>query len=632
MLAAFSGPIFGRVKDDRQSIAGAGEQPVTPEDALEAEPSVPDFGSAEAFEGEHVDTLDDLAALERFEPAEESVLDDLEGAIEGSVPSAIGPPLLPFVNGEPTGGRGQELPCLDPTTGEPFARVACASAPEIDHAVETAKLASALWRGTSFEERRRRLHALADVVREQADGIAELIAIESGKPVVEAHRLEVLPALDHLRYLAEHAREAFTGEPVHPTRPMYSHKQAHYLYEPMGIVAVVTPFTMPFALPLAQVAAALAMGNAVLLRPSESTPVTALRIGELCAQAGFPPGVLSVLPTVRSDALYLVSHAGVDKVFLTGTAETGQQVMATAGCVPKPVVLSLGAKHPSIVAADADLDRAARGIVWGAMAHSGQQCGSIERVFVEQPVAQRLIERLEREIDRIRVGNPREVGTDVGPLISAEHRAQVHRQVTQAIALGAKLLRGGDVPQGPGFFYPPTLLLGPAFDAKILRDETLGPVLPLVVVDSLERGVMLANEGEYSHSASGWTTSSATAERLMATLQAGTVTINDVLYTFGEPAATKTGYRASGLGNNHGIAGLREMCRRRFVSYDHLQAEAPLHAFPYDEDAARTTRALLVRLHGRRRFARLAALARLLFRGRLRRRVPRRFFLQRSRS
>lgn len=555
--------------------------------------------------------------------ADEPVEDD-----DGS----LGPALLPFVNGEPGVGEGQRLVCVNPSNGEPFARVACAATAEVDQTIETAIMASALWRSTAMQERSRKLHRLADLILEERDTIAALITLEQGKPAIEALNLEVLPALDHLRYLADHAPEAFTGEPVHPRRPLYVHKQAHYMYEPLGLVAIVSPYTFPFALPLIQAGAALAMGNAVLVKPSEQTPVSALRIGELCQEAGFPPGVVNILPATKIEALYLVSHPKVDKVFLTGNLETGQQVMATAGCVPRPVVLSLGGKHPAVVAADADIERAARGIVWGALSNGGQNCGGVERVYVEEPVAQRFLDRVLKEVDALRVGDPQSGPVEIGPLISEEHRKHVHGQVCEAVGRGAQLLRGGRMPEGPGFFYPPTVVLGPPQDSWLLKEETQGPVIPVVVVESLERAIMLANDSEYSHTASGWTSSSAVAERLMSALQAGVVTINDVLYPLGEPAATKAGYRLSGLGNVHGIAGLREMCRRRFVSHDPLPAQAPVMAFPYDGASEKAAEALMTRLHAKSFGGRLRAYLTLLMNRRFRSRVPRRFFFTKRRS
>jgi acyl-CoA reductase-like NAD-dependent aldehyde dehydrogenase len=295
--------------------------------------------------------------------------------------------------------------------------------------------------------------------------------------------------------------------------------------------------------------------------------------------------------------------------------------MATAGCTPRPVVLALGGKHASVVAGDADVERAARGIVWGALANCGQNCGAIERVFVEERVASKFLERVQVEVDKLIVGEAMDDGVDVGPMITEEHRREVHRQVTDAVDRGAKLLRGGVMPAGGGFFYPPTVLLEPPNDCGLMQEETLGPVIPIVVVESMERAILLANECDYALAASGWTKSSESAGRLMEGLQAGVVTINDVLYSFGEPAATWSGYRKSGMGQNHGTPGLREMSRQRFVSFDPATAEAPVFAFPYDDDAATIARASIDHLHAPRPLGRLRALIRLVrlkrFRARL---------------
>lgn len=538
---------------------------------------------------------------------------------------------LPTIDLQPAGEAEKVLQCTDPTSGEVFVELPCVGAAGVDRAVEAGSLAWALWRGTHFKERRERLGALARLIRERAEAIAELIAVEQGKPVTEALSLEILPALDHLNYLIVHAEEAYRGKPVLPRHVFYAQKRAHYLYEPFGLVAIVTPYSLPFALPLIQVAAALAMGNAVLFKPSELTPLCGLKIGELCRDAGLPEGLVHVLPMNKEDALYLVSHPRVDKVFLTGSPESGQQVMATAGCMPKPVVLSLGSKNPAVVADDAHLKRTARGIVWGALANAGQHCDAVERVYVVESVASRFIEKVLEVVDSLEMGDPRKRGTDVGPLTSAWRRRHVHGQVTEAVEGGGRLLRGGTIPETDGFFYPPTVVLSPPPDCRLMREETLGPVIPITVVPSLERAVLLANESDYSLSASGWTSSRETAERLMTGLQAGVVTINDVLYAFGEPAATKSGYRKSGLGEMHGVAGLHEMCRQRFVSHDSSKTEAPLLCFPYDAAQGKLARAALDLLHGRSFPKRVAGLLRLLTLSRFRARVPRRYGLLRSR-
>lgn len=539
----------------------------------------------------------------------------------------LGPPVLPLVDGTASGGRDNPVLLIEPASGEPFAQIAYATTDDVDRAVESASRSLALWRGTAFEERARHLRKLAQVIRAQADEIAALISREQGKPVVEALTLEVLPALDHLKFIIRHAERYHAGLTVEPRHPYYAHKRAHYLYDAIGVISLVTPSPLPFAVPLIQIAAALAMGNAPVLKPSPRTPLSGLRVGELCLEAGFPAGLVNVIPATTEESLRLVAHPRVDKVFVTGGLEAGQHVMATAGCAPRPVVLCLGGNHPSIVAGDADVDRAARGVVWGALANCGQNCGAVERVYVEERVASAFLDRVLTEVDRLRVGDPRNAEVDVGPLLNEERRAEVHRQVSEAIGPGSRLLRGGVVPQGPGYFYPPTVVLEPRADSALMREETLGPVIPIVVVESLERAILLANDSDHALTASGWTRSSEKAERLMVGLQAGVVTINDVLYSFGEPASTWSGYRMSGIGQNHGTPGLREMSRQRFVSFDPLPAEAPLFSYPYDSTAAELVSSSLEHLHGSGSGGRLRALLRLLRQNRFRSRVPARWVL-----
>jgi acyl-CoA reductase-like NAD-dependent aldehyde dehydrogenase len=553
-------------------------------------------------------------------------LENVENSENAGVPA--GPlPLLPWINGEPGTGEGARIADLNPSNGEPFAWVACAEWAELEQAVEAATFAAKLWRGAPFEERARRLARLAVVVHEQSEQLASLIALEQGKPFAEALALEVLPSLDHLNFLSQHARELTQGEPIEPRHPLYAHKRALYLYDPLGVVVLVTSSSLPFAQPLIQTASALAMGNSVILKPSELTPLTALRVGELCTTAGFPAGLVNVVPATPEDTIRLVSHDKVAKVFVTGTHETGAAIMAVAAAGTRPVVLSLGGKHPAIVAADADLGRAAKGIVWGAMANAGQNCGSVERVYVEERVAAKFVDAVLAEVDALRMGDPLGGSVDVGPLISEERRQSVHEQVSEAVLFGARLLRGGQIPESAGAFYPPTVVLDPPDGCRLLQEETMGPVVPIVAVESIERAIQQANDSAFALTASGWTKSEETAERLMVGLQAGVVTINDVLYAYGEPAATWSGFKRSGLGASHGLSGLKEMSRRRFVSYDGFAAEAPALAFPYGTDEGGTVTAVMDTLHAPSRWRRGVALLRLLRSKRFRRRVPWRSFL-----
>lgn len=533
----------------------------------------------------------------------------------------------PLIEGEFLAGAGRVLTSIDPSTGQALASIQAAGDELVDRAVETAVLAAALWRSTPFEERARRLRALAALVLDHAHDLASLVAQEQGKPRLEALALEILPALDHLRFLAGQGEHFRTSDHIERRQPLWAHKDVHDLYDPLGVVAIVTPFPLPFGLPLVQTAAAVTLGNAVVLKPSERASLVALRMGELIRQAGFPPGLVNVVTGHVEEAMRLVAHPRVDKVFFTGSTDSGRQVMATAGCAPTPVVLSLAGKHASLVAADADLALAARGIAWAATANAGQNCGAVERVYVQEAAAQQFVELLLQEVDRIRMGDPLSEDTDLGPMISEQRRMEVHRQVADAVAGGAKLLRGGVLPAGAGFFYPPTVLLQPPEDCRLMRDETLGPVIPVTVIESLERGVLLANDSDFALTASAWTRSTETAERLSVALQAGVVTVNDVLYAYGEPGLTWSGYRRSGIGHLHGLSGLREMSRKKSVSFDAADREAPVFAYPYDAEGARIARDTLHALHDPSWLRRMRSLLRLVRRRRFRARVPLRSFL-----
>ena len=546
------------------------------------------------------------------------------------VPDSEGRPVPVRIESRAEVSPSRVLQCTDPARGEVFHELTCAGPEEVDRAVNNATLAWAMWRGTDIKERLAGIKRLANLIRDQAPIISELIAREMGRPASEALALEILPALDYLNYLAVHAEDAYVGRPIQPRQVFNTHKRVHYLYEPYGLIAVITPYSIPFALPLAQVAAALAMGNAVLLKPSELTPLCGMKIGELCRQAGLPEGLVQVLPMKKEDALFLVSHPGVDKIFVTGSPETGRQVMAIAGCIPKPVVLSLGSKNPAVVANDADLERTARGVVWGSLVGSGQHCDAIERVYVTEAIASRFVEKVLAEVDKLVTGNPMDATVDLGPLISAWRRNHIHSQVTDAVARGGQLLRGGHLPDEPGFFYPPTVVLNPPPECRLMREETLGPVIPITVVDSLERAIFLANETDFTLSASGWTSSSEKAERLMVGLQAGVVTINDVLWASSEPAASRAGYRMSGLGQLQGIEGLQEMCRRRLVAYDSQASRGPLFSFPYDREQEQLVKGAMDLLHGSTLPKRFRGLIRLLTLKRFRTRVPGRLLLLRS--
>jgi succinate-semialdehyde dehydrogenase/glutarate-semialdehyde dehydrogenase len=516
---------------------------------------------------------------------------------------------------------------VDPATGAAFAEVSLLDAQQAGEAVAAARQAFPAWAALGFAERGRMLLRLRQALVDEADALAALIAREQGKPAAEAHLAEIVPALAALKHLALGAEDALREQRMESDVPLFVHKDCRLLRVPFGVVLVITPWNYPFAISLSGVATALAAGNTVVLKPAPATTLVGLRVGELCRQAGMPDGAVNVVAADDAVAGALVEDPHVGKIVFTGSVATGKKVMAAAARSLTPVVLELGGKDAAVVCRDADLDRAARGIVWGAFVNAGQTCASVERVYVEQPVAEAFVARVVDETRRLRLGHPATPGTDVGPLTLESQRRVVEEHVQDAVARGAKVLVGGARPEGPGWFYPPTVLTGVDHTMRIMREETFGPVLPIMTVASVEQALALANDSEYGLTASGWTRDPGTARRLQEGLEAGVVTINDCVSSFGEPTAPWGGVKRSGVGRVHGLAGLQEMTQVKYVSRDTGRGPM-LWWYPYGPDFARLASSAGPALHARSPWTRLRHLARLLGSSRFRRRVSLRALLK----
>jgi succinate-semialdehyde dehydrogenase/glutarate-semialdehyde dehydrogenase len=485
-----------------------------------------------------------------------------------------------WVGGREVEGSGGRRQAVDPATGEAFAETTLLDAVQAGEAVATAQAAFPAWSRTSVRERTRFLDRLREAVVDEADDLARLIGREQGKPFAEALAVEVLPSLEALRHLSAHAEDLLRDDVLEAAQLLLAHKEGRLVYAPIGVVLAIKPWNYPWAQSLPVVAAALVAGNTVLLKPAPATTLIGLRLGALARKAGFPDGVLSVLAVDDAVSQALVEDPRVGKIVFTGSAATGKKIMAAAAKNLTPVVLELGGKDPAIVCRDADLDRAAKGIVWAAFLNAGQTCASVERVYVERPVAEVFLAKVLDETRKLRLcGAPGD--GDLGPLTLQRQRRTVEEHVADAVAKGARVLIGGSTPAGPGFFYPPTVLADVNHTMSVMREETFGPVLPVMVVDSLDDAIRLANDSPYGLTASGWTRSEDTARRLQRELQAGVVSIGDHVSSFGEPTAPWGGVKASGIGRIHGLAGLREMVQTKYVSLDRGRG-AELWWYPYD--------------------------------------------------
>jgi succinate-semialdehyde dehydrogenase/glutarate-semialdehyde dehydrogenase len=504
---------------------------------------------------------------------------------------------------------------VSPANGEAFARASLLDAQQAGDAIAAAAAAFPAWSRTGFGERSRLLDRLRQAIVDEADEIAALIEREQGKPAAEALAVEILPSLEALQHLSAHAEDLLRDDALEGGQLLLAHKEARLVYGPIGVVLAIKPWNYPWAQSLPVVASALVAGNTVVLKPAPATTLVGLRLGALARKAGFPDGVVNVVAVDDAVAASLVEDPRVGKIVFTGSVPTGRKVMAAAARNLTPVVLELGGKDPAIVCRDADLDRAAKGIVWGAFLNAGQTCASVERVYVEKPVAEAFLARVVEETRRVRLGGAAGAG-DMGPLTLERQRHVVEEHVADAVAKGARILLGGERPAGPGFYYPPTVLVDVDHRMTVMREETFGPVLPVMVVDSLDEAIRLANDSPYGLTASGWTRSEESARRLQRELLAGVVSINDHVSSYGEPTAPWGGVKWSGIGRIHGLLGLREMVQPKYVSLDHGRGPE-LWWYPYDDGfaglMARAVPALYSTSPGRRigaqlsltRFARL---------------------------
>ncbi|HEX9186553.1 MAG TPA: aldehyde dehydrogenase family protein [Vicinamibacteria bacterium] len=486
-----------------------------------------------------------------------------------------------WVGGREIEGRAGRRPAVDPGTGERFAEASLLDAGQAGDAVAAARAAFPAWSRTTFRERARHLDRLRQSIVDEADDLAALIEREQGKPRAEALAAEILPSLEALAHLSAHAEDLLRDDLLESGQLLLAHKEARLVYAPIGVVLAIKPWNYPWAQSLPVVGSALMAGNTVVLKPAPATTLIGLRLGALARKAGFPEGVLSVLSVDDGVSAALVEDPRVGKIVFTGSVATGKMVMAAAAKNLTPVVLELGGKDPAIVCRDADLDRAAPGIVWAAFLNAGQTCASVERVYVEAEVAEPFLARVLEETQRLRLKGASGAG-EVGPLTLERQRRVVEAHVADAVAKGARVLAGGKAKEGPGFFYPPTVLVGVDHRMAIMREETFGPVLPVMAVRSLDEAIRLANDSPYGLTASGWTRSEETARRLQRELEAGVVSINDHVTSFAEPQAPWGGVKWSGIGRIHGRAGLREMVHTRYVSLDRGRGR-DLWWYPYDD-------------------------------------------------
>ena len=464
----------------------------------------------------------------------------------------------------------RKLASVNPATGEMLRELECAGEGEVQAAVARARASQAAWAELGL---RRRIDVLREFQRKlyaRKSEIAAAITHEVGKPLVEALVTEVLVVLDAARFLIDNAWGLLRDEPVPHGNLVTKLKSGWLVREPHGVIGIISPWNYPFSIPATETLAALVAGNAVVLKPSELTPLVALGLASLLHAAGVPKDVFQVV-VGEGPAGAALLRSPIDKLVFTGSVATGKRIAAAAAERLLPVVLELGGKDPMLVLDDADVDVASSAAVWGAFVNAGQACLSVERCYVHRSLYESFAKACAEKTNQLRVGNGMDSHTDVGPMIQERQVRIVESHVEDAKARGARVLAGGKrLPElGPNF-YAPTVLADVTQEMRIMREETFGPVLPVMACADDNEAVRLANDSEYGLAASVWTRDRKRGERLARRIHAGTVMVNDVISCFGISEAPHGGVKASGVGRTHGRFGLDEMVRVKYLDMDRM--------------------------------------------------------------
>lgn len=456
-----------------------------------------------------------------------------------------------FVNGLHMQGSGERFESVNPATGQAFAAVYDASQTDVDAAVAAAQAGFLVWSAMTATERGRILRRAADILRSRNDELAALEVQDCGKPLQEALVVDVASGADCIEYFAG-AAATLTGQ-QYPLKNAFAYTRK----EPLGVCVGIGAWNYPIQIACWKSAPALAAGNAMIFKPSELTPATAVKLAEIYLEAGVPPGVFNVLQGRGATGAMLAAHPGVAKVSVTGSVPTGKKVMQTAAGTLKRVTMELGGKSPLVIFDDADLEQAVAAAMMGNFYTQGEVCTNCTRVFVQRGIADKFLARLKERTLLLRVGDPTNPETEVGALISAAHTAKVMEYIASGLIEGATLVTGGKLAQVPGMaahFVEPTIFADCTDDMRIVREEIFGPVLSMLTFDTEEEAIARANNSRFGLAAGVFTTNLQKGHRVAAQLKAGICWINN--YNITPIEMPFGGVGESGIGSENSMAAL----------------------------------------------------------------------------
>lgn len=467
-----------------------------------------------------------------------------------------------------------------PATHQIIAEIDETSIEEVPHLYDHARKAFSYWSELHIHKRIEHLRNLRLYMAEHMEEIIQTISNDAGKVKVEALTADVMPVLDAIQHIEKHAPHVL-GREKKSTPILLIGKKSYVEYMPRGVVLVISPWNYPFQLAMVPMLSALVSGNTVILKPSEITPVVGKLIEDMFRKAGFPDGVVQIAHGGKELGAAL-TQGKPDYIFFTGSVRTGQMIQAQAARDLIPTTLELGGKDPMIVFADANLERAVRGALWGAFTNSGQVCMSTERLYVQRSIYEKFVEKLVQQVNQLTQGFT--LNDDIGSMTFQGQLAIIKEQLEEALAGGAQL-RTGTTPDrwdtSKGLFIPPTVLTNVNQSMKVVQEEAFGPLLPILPFDTEEEAILLANDSMYGLNASVWSSDLNKAKRVASKLVSGAVAINDVIVSVANHHLPFGGAKHSGIGRYHGDNGLRIFCHEKAVIVDRGTLNAEVHWYPY---------------------------------------------------
>ncbi|HSO99276.1 MAG TPA: aldehyde dehydrogenase family protein [Solirubrobacteraceae bacterium] len=497
------------------------------------------------------------------------------------------------------GASSASIPVENPATGETITSVPTIGAEQIAEMAARARAAQPAWESLGFEHRGRIMRRAQKWMLDNADRVLRTVVAESGKTFEDAQLADLGYTVGALGFWAKEAPKYLADERVPSwNNPVAAGKKLVIRYAPVGVVGVIGPWNYPISNSFGDCIPALMAGNAVILKPSEVTPLSSLLMLEAMHECGLPADVFQVATGDGSTGQALIGH--VDCVMFTGSSRTGKSVMKAAADALIPCYLELGGKDPMIVCADADIERAANAAAFYSMNNGGQVCISVERAYVEAPVYDEFVRRVTDNVRALRQGPPKAEGVvDVGAVTFPPQIEIVDAHVRDALDKGAKVLVGGHRRPGEGRFFEPTVLVDVDHSMRCMQEETFGPTLPIMKIDSPEEGVQLANDSEYGLQASVWTRDTDRGEQLARRIQAGVVCVNDAQVNYTALNLPMGGWKASGLGTRHGAMGIRKYTKIQSLLVTRRALKREPFMFPYRAGRTRLLRRVFRVLYGR---------------------------------